>query len=50
MPNHHEKDLTAVLTKNARHARKPLPSVTLAEGFKAVKQSAYSLGRSFASP
>ena len=37
MPNHHEKDLTAVLVSIER-AQKALLSATLAEGYPTVKQ------------
>ena len=40
MPNHHEKDLTAVLVKGSRTAQKPRLPVTLAEGSRTVKLTA----------
>ena len=40
MPNHHEKDLTAVLVKGSQLPKKPLLSLTLAEGSRTVKLTA----------
>ena len=40
MPNHHEKDLTAVLVKGGQLPQKPRLSVTLAEGSRTVKLTA----------
>ena len=40
MPNHHEKDLTAVLVKGSQLSKKPLLSLTLAEGSRTVKLTA----------
>ena len=37
MPNHHEKDLTAVLVKGSQPPKKPRLPVTLAEGSRTVK-------------
>jgi hypothetical protein len=40
MPNHHEKDLTAVLVKGSQLHKKPRLPVTLAEGSRTVKLTA----------
>ena len=40
MPNHHEKDLTAVLVKGSQLPKKPRLPVTLAEGSRTVKLTA----------
>jgi hypothetical protein len=40
MPNHHEKDLTAVLVKGSQPPKKPRLPVTLAEGSRTVKLTA----------
>jgi hypothetical protein len=40
MPNHHEKDLTAVLVKGSQPPQRPRLPVTLAEGSRTVKLTA----------
>jgi hypothetical protein len=50
MPNHHEKDLTAVLVRSSEQAPTPLLSATVAEGYRTVKQTAYSPARPAARP